>query len=95
MVKKILGMEHGSVRFHRIKRTQFWLTPSNRVFIVTPESEIIFPKIQGGIIHYDDRLYVPPPGVGEWLLVTLQKQAEIRFKWQQDEEDDDAQYTYS
>ncbi len=104
MSDKIVGMERGSVRFHHIgrrpNRTEFWLTPLNRIIIVTPAGSIVFPKLRGSTIiygdsDYDQEDYVPTPEVEAWLKPVLQKQREIRSGWRANEEDDTAFDNYN
>lgn len=93
--KLIEGQERGSVQFGHIGKTSFWFTPTNRIYILTPEpnGRIIFPKLRGGMVVYDDPHYKPTEDIDAWLLEKLKKQREIRSDWATPEEDEIA-FTY-
>lgn len=87
-------VERGSVKFHAIGDTDFYLTTVNRVFLVTKQGRIIFPRLSGGYVKFDETDYEPTPEISKWLLGVLVKQKEIRYGWTTKEEDD-AAFTYS
>jgi hypothetical protein len=80
--------ERGSVRFNLVGKTEFFFTPTNRIFL-QHEGKIITPRLIGSsFVKYDDKNFEPTPAVAEAVLRVLKKQHEIRFFWPSYEEDE-------
>lgn len=83
------GVERGSAHFHTMGNLKFWFNTTNRIFIrVETDGRIIWPRLQGGQVHYDDPHFTPPEDAGAWLLETLKKQQAIRSEHFVEEEAD-------
>lgn len=83
-----INHERGSVRFNLVGETEFFFTPTNRIFL-KHQGKIITPRLVGSaFVKYDDRLFQPTPEVAEAVLRVLKKQHEIRFFWPSPEEDE-------
>lgn len=88
-------MEKGSVRFHKVGTTEFWLTPINRVFLKVGE-QIIFPHLNGTLrVSYDDRSYQPPADVAAEVLRILRKQRHVREFMQVPPHEDEVAFQYN
>jgi hypothetical protein len=80
--------ESGSARFHRIGGTEFWLTPSNKIFMKVGR-RVIFPSLKGSdLLAFDDLAYAPSSKEEAFLLKVLQTQKQIRTDWPTAEEDE-------
>lgn len=85
----------GSVKFHTIGDVSIWMTGTNRIYVVLPDGDVLFPKLQAGDVSFaDNGVYQASPELKSWLFGVLRKQREIRSDWPTLEEDNTA-FTYS
>lgn len=79
--------ERGSVKFHKIGKIEFWLTPLNKIFILTPDERVITPTLSVTGVVFDDNTFEPSQEVIAWLEKTLKIQRTVRDQQALDDED--------
>lgn len=80
-IERAEGIELGSVRFHRISDYEFWLTPSNKIFVKHGKN-LSFPSIgRNGVLQFDSPRFNVPTAVAKDLAERLKKQRQLRLNW--------------